>query len=145
VKPFIIAIYALFLFAMISGLVVAFRNSEGLVETDYYRKQGNWFREKTEERRLGLEVQKPASIRKGKNELTVLLTEHGKPLTRAEVQLFVGNVSTSDLDVTTAMRETAPGRYQARVAVPSKGKWLLRLDISTGKLNTSKSWFYDVN
>jgi hypothetical protein len=145
VKPFIIAIYALFLFAMITGLVVAYRNSEGLVEPDYYRKQSGWFQAKTEERRLGLGIEKPASIRKGENDLTFVLTEHGKPLTRAEVQLFIGNVSTSDLDITTAMRETAPGRYQARVAVPSKGKWLLRLDISSGKLNTSKSWFYDVN
>lgn len=144
-KPFIIALYALFLIAMISGLTVAFRNSEGLVETDYYRKQNNWFQAKTEERRLGLEIEKPASIRKGENDLTVLLTEHGKPLTKAGVQLLVGNVSTSKLDVTCAMRETAPGTYQARVTVPSKGKWLLRLDISTGKLNTSRSWFYDVN
>lgn len=144
-KPFIIAIYALFLVAMITGLVAAFRNSEGLVETDYYRKQDSWFQEKTEERRLGLEVEKPASIREGENELTFVLTEHGKPLTHAGVHLFVGNVSTSEHDLATAMRETSPGTYQARVTVPSKGKWLLRLDISTGNLNTSRSWFYDVN
>jgi hypothetical protein len=144
-KPFIIAIYALFLFAMITGLVVAFRNSEGLVETDYYRKQNSWFQEKTEERRLGLEVMKPASIQRGENELTFVLTEHGKPLTHAGVQLFVGNVSTSELDITCTMHETTPGTYQARATVPSKGKWLLRIDITNNKLNTSQSWFYDVN
>lgn len=144
-KPFIIALYALFLFAMISGLTVAFRNAESLVEPDYYQKQNDWFREKTEERRLGLEVRRPESIRQGENELTFVLTEHGKPLQNAAVQLFIGKVQNSGQDVTCAMRETAPGIYQARIAVPSTGKWLVRIDLSSNNLKTSKSWFYDVN
>jgi len=145
VKPFIIALYVLFLFAMASGLTVAFRSNEGLVESDYYRKQNDWFQAKTEERRIGLEIEKPASILPGKNELTFVLTEQGKPLTQARVHLFIGNVSTSKLDVTRAMRETAPGIYKTTLDVPAGGKWLVRLDLSTDKLTTSKSWFYDVN
>jgi hypothetical protein len=145
VKPFIIALYAVFLVAMVTGLTVAFRNAEGLVEPDYYRKQNDWFREKTEERRIGLEIKKPASIRQGDNELTFVLTEHGNPLSHADVKLFVGNVSSKEHDLTCVMRETAPGTYTARVGVPSKGKWLVRMELSAGKLNTSRSWFYDVN
>jgi len=144
VKPFIIAIYALFLFAMISGLVAAFRNADGLVEPDYYLRQSSWFREKTEERRIGLEVRRPASIRTGENELTFVLTEHGNPLTKAAVKLFIGKVQSSGQDVTHAMRETAPGIYKATVDVPARGKWLVRIDLSSNNLTTSKSWFYDV-
>lgn len=144
-KPFIIALYAIFLLAMISGLVVAFRNSEGIVETDYYLKQNSWFQAKAEERRLGLDIERPLSLRKGENDLTFVLTGHGKPLGNAGVKLFAGNVSTSDLDVTCAMHETSPGTYRARLTVPSVGKWLVRIDISINKLKTSRSWFYDIN
>ncbi len=144
-KPFIIALYALFLFAMASGLTVAFRNAEGLVEPDYYLKQNGWFRAKTEERRIGLQVVRPESIRQGENELTFVLTEHGKPLTNAAVKLFIGQVQNSAQDVTFVMRETAPGIYKATVDVPARGKWLVRIDLSSNNLNTSKSWFYDVN
>lgn len=144
-KPFIIGLYAVFIFAMITGLTVAYRNAEGLVEPDYYLKQNDWFRQKGEERQLGLEVKRPESIRQGSNELTFVLTEQGTPLSHADVKLFVGNVSNKEHDLTIAMHETAPGSYRARVGVPLKGKWLVRMDISSGKLNTSRSWFYDVN
>ncbi len=144
-KPFIIAIFALFLVAMITGLTVAFRNAEGLVEPDYYLKQNSWFQEKTAERQLGLEVKRPQSIRLGDNEMTFVLTEHGTPLRNANVRVFIGNVANGDHDLTRAMRETAPGTYVASASVPAKGKWLVRLDLSTPKLNTSRSWFYDVN
>jgi hypothetical protein len=144
VKPFIIALYALFLFAMISGLTVAFRNAEGLVEPDYYLKQNGWFSAKAEERRIGLEVQKPASLRQGENDVTFVLSEQGKPLQNATVRLFIGKVQHSGQDVACAMSETAPGVYRARIAVPSTGKWLVRIDLSANNLNTSKSWFYDV-
>lgn len=144
-KPFIIALCAVFLVAMITGVTVAFRNAEGLVEPDYYLKQNDWFRQKGEERQLGLEVKRPESIRRGDNELTFVLTEQGTPLSHADVKVFVGNVSNKEHDLTIAMRETAPGAYRAQLNVPSKGKWLVRLDLTAPKLKTSRSWFYDVN
>jgi hypothetical protein len=145
VKPFIITLCAVFLVAMITGLTMAFRNAEGLVEPDYYRKQNSWFQEKTAERQLGLEVKRPESIRLGDNEVTFVLTEHGKPLRNARVRVFIGNVASSDHDLTLAMRENAPGTYVATASIPAKGKWLVRLDLSAPKLDTSRSWFYDVN
>jgi hypothetical protein len=144
-KPFIASIYALFLFAMISGVVTAYRNSEGLVEKDYYRKQNDWFMNKTMERRLGLEIGKPESLALGSNRMRVTLSEHGQPLRNAEVHLFIGNVSNSKLDFSCPMREAGPGIYQADAVVPSKGKWLVRIELAANQLNTSRSWFYDVN
>jgi hypothetical protein len=145
VKPFIIALYAIFLVAMISGLMVAYRNAESLVEPDYYRKQHDWFHQKSEERRLDLKVRKPGTLSVGSNEVTFVLTEQGKPLRNARVRLFIGSVSKSDHDLTIAMRETATGVYTATVPVPSKGKWLVRMELDSDKLKTSRSWFYDVN
>jgi hypothetical protein len=145
VKPFIIALYAIFLAAMISGLTVAFRNAESLVEPDYYRKQHDWFRQKGEERRLGLEVRPPAALSVGRNEVTFVLTEQGKPLRNATVRLFIGNVSKSDRDLNLAMRETSPGVYAAAASLPLKGKWLVRMELDSDHLKTSRSWFYDVN
>jgi nitrogen fixation protein FixH len=144
-KPFIAGLFALFIFAMASGIYVAYRDAEGLVENDYYRKQNDWFMEKTEERQLGLEVQKPTSLMRGSNEMTFVLTEHGKPLERADVHLFVGRVSTSAQDLAIPMHETTPGVYTARMVIPASGKWLVRLDLATTNLSTRRLWFYDVN
>jgi hypothetical protein len=143
-KPFIAALYALFIFAMASGIFVAYRNAEGLMESDYYQKGNGWFKAKTEERRLGLEVVKPESISTGSNEVQFTLSEHGKPLRKADVRLFIGNVSTKEHDFACRMQETAPGVYQTRAVVPTKGKWLLRMDLAAAQLNTSRSWFYEV-
>jgi hypothetical protein len=144
VKPFIISIYALFLLAMIIGLTLAFRNAESLVEPDYYRKQNDWFHQKSEEKRLGLDVRPPASLSTGDNEVAFVLTEQGMPLRNARVKLFIGNVSKSDFDLTRPMHETSPGVYAAELSVPSKGKWLVRIELESGQLKTSRSWFYDI-
>jgi hypothetical protein len=144
VKPFIIALYAIFIVAMVIGLTVAFRNAESLVEPDYYRKQHDWFRQKSEERRLGLDVRPPLTLSTGKNRVTFVLTELGKPLSKARVHLFIGNVSKSDLDFDCPMRESSPGVYIAEATVPAKGKWLVRLELDSDHLKTNRSWFYDV-
>jgi len=144
-KLFIAALYGLFLVAMISGIFIAFRTSEGLVESDYYLKQKRWFSQKSEERKRGIGIDPPASIRQGENELTFVLTEGGKPLKNAKIQLFIGNISSKSGDQTCPMHETAPGVYQTKAFVASAGKWLVRLDFESSTLNSSRSWFYDVH
>jgi hypothetical protein len=143
-KPFIAGIFALFLFAMASGMYVAFRDAEGLVETNYFERGNGWFRAKSEERRLGLVIGNPKSLVSGSNELKFTLTEHGKPLSKAQVKLFFGSVSSRALDFSCPTRETEPGVYEARAVVPSRGKWLVRMDLISDPLKTSRSWFYDV-
>ncbi len=143
-KPFIASIFALFLFAMGCGIYVAYHNAEGLVETNYYERGNGWFRTKEQEERLGFSVRKPDSLSAGRNAVRFVLTEHGQPLQQATVKLFVGNVSTPVHDATATMRETSPGVYEADALIPSKGKWLLRMDLAATELKTSRSWFFDV-
>ncbi|NTV02100.1 MAG: FixH family protein [Chlorobiaceae bacterium] len=143
-RTFIAGMFALFLLAMGCGIFFAYRNAEGLVETNYYERGNNWFQAKKEERRIGLEVVKPDSLALGDNRVRLVLRGHGRPLRQADVRLFIGNVSSSAHDLTLPMRETGPGVYEANAVVPSKGKWLLRMDLAAGKLKTSRSWFFDV-
>ena len=143
-KPFIAGIFALFLFAMASGIYVAYRDPDGLVETNYFERGNGWFHAKTEERQLGLEIGNPKSLASGKNELKFTLTEHGRPLRKADVKIFFGSVSSNSLDFSCPTLETEPGVYEARAVVPSRGKWLVRMDLTAAPLKTSRSWFYDV-
>lgn len=143
-KPFIVSLYALFVFAMASGIAVAYRNAEGLVEADYYEKGSSWFRTKQQEQQLGFSVEKPESVALGNNEFTLRLQESDGPLRNAAVKLFIGNVSTAAHDFSVAMKEVAPGVYRARAVMPSQGKWMVRMDLASTQLKTSRTWFYDV-
>jgi nitrogen fixation protein FixH len=143
-KPFIVSLYALFLFAMASGVAVAYRNAEGLMDTDYYEKGSSWFETKQQEQQLGFAVEKPEAISVGGNELTFRLRESAGPLGNAAVKLFIGNVSTKAHDFSVPMQEVSPGVYRAHAVLPSTGKWLVRIDLASTQLKTSRSWFYDV-
>ncbi len=144
IKFLIGGLYLMFFFAMVSGIAVAIRQSEGLVETNYYEKGNGWFLTKAAEQKLGLEIKPPDSLSPGNNDVSIKLTSHGKPLEGAEVKLFVGNVSTSDHDFSAGMRETAPGVYETRTVIPYRGKWLVRMELASKQLKTSRSWFYDI-
>ncbi|HWR00711.1 MAG TPA: FixH family protein [Chlorobaculum sp.] len=144
IKLLIGGLYLLFFVAMVSGIAVAIRQSEGLVETNYYEKGNDWFLSKAAEQQLGLEIRPPESLSPGNNDVRIRLTSHGKPLEGTEVKLFIGNISTSDHDVSSGMRETAPGVYETRAVIPYRGKWLVRVDLAGRQLKTSRSWFYDI-
>lgn len=143
-KPFIIALYVVFVIAMASGLTIAYRTAEGLVEPDYYARQARWFSEKAIERHIGFRVQPPEALARGGNEVTFIVTQRGRPLEKAVVALFIGKVSDKEHDLTIAMREKAPGIYTAQATVPSTGKWLVRMELSNDQLKTTRSWFYDI-
>jgi hypothetical protein len=144
IKIMIGGLYLLFFFAMIFGIAIAFRQNEGLVETNYYEKGNGWFQARATEQRLGFEVIAPASLSLGENDICIRLSLHGKPVEGAEMKLFLGNISTTDRDFSCSMRETAPGVYQAKTLIPFKGKWLVRMDLASSQLKTSRSWFYDI-
>ncbi|NTW51155.1 MAG: hypothetical protein HGB22_01000 [Chlorobiaceae bacterium] len=137
-------LYLLFFFAMVSGIAVAIRQSEGLVETNYYEKGNGWFQAKSLERQIELEVTPPQTISQGNNDISIRLTSHGKPLEGAKVKLFIGNVSSSSQDFSSRMSEPAPGVYETRALIPYKGKWMVRMDLAGNQIKTSRSWFYDV-
>ena len=138
-------LYILFLIAMCSGIYVAFRDSEGLVENNYYEKGERFFQSRASEEKLGIAISRPASLRQGNNNVEIKVTSHGKPLEHALLQLFIGNLSSTAYDVTRKMEEISPGCYQATVSAPFRGVWLLRVDLEgEQQLNTARKWFFSI-
>lgn len=144
-KIFLIALYGLFIFAMASGITIAYRQAEGLVEPDYYEKASAYFTTKAVESSRGLAVAMQDSLRKGSNEVLVRISTHDKPLRNAEVTLFAGNLSNSKYDRTVPMKETEPGSYTTTAAIPFGGVWLIRVDIRKNELQTSRKWFMEID
>ena len=137
--------YPLFFFAMGCGIYVAFRDAEGLVDNNYYENSTRYFQAKANEERLGIEVSKPDSLKKGYNVIRIKATTHGKPLENATLSLFTGNLSTTGYDSTITMRQLSPGIYQATATIPFKGVWLAKVDLrQQQQLITSKKWFFNV-
>ncbi len=144
-KLFFCIMYPLFFFAMGCGIYVAFRDAEGFVDNNYYENSTRYFQAKALEEKLGIEVSKPDSLKKGYNIIRIKATTHGKPLENATLSLFTGNLSSTGYDSTITMREFSPGIYQATAAIPFKGVWLAKVDLrQQQQLITTKKWFFDV-
>jgi nitrogen fixation protein FixH len=144
-KLFFYIIYPLFFFAMGSGIYVAFRDAEGLVDNNYYENSQRYFKAKASEEKLDIAVSKPDSLKKGYNLIRIKATMHGKPLQDGNLSLFIGNLSSTRYDSTITMRQLSPGIYQATPTIPFKGVWLARVDLrQQQQLITSKKWFFEV-
>lgn len=143
-KMFLVALYALFLFAMASGVMIAYRQAEGLVDTDYYEKASAYFTAKAEESSSDLGLTLADSLHKGNNDVQINLSSHGKPLEDAIVKLFLGNLSKKEYDRSLPMQETAPGIYRTAMKIPFDGVWLVRVDIEKKQLKTSRKWFIEL-
>lgn len=137
-------IYGLFvMFAILTTItfVVAFRVNDGFVETNYYEKATGYFSTKEAERAMALSFKLPDGLRAGSNVFSVSLFSGGKPHPGAKLTLYVGNVSNTRFDASYALKEIKPGAYSTRIVIPSAGRWLFRVDVSSGALKTDKSWF----
>ncbi len=144
-KLFFYIIYPLFFFAMGCGIYVAFRDAEGLVDNNYYENSTRYFQAKALEERLGIGVSTPDSLKRGYNIIRIKATTHGKPLQDGALTLFVGNLSTTRYDSSTAMRQLSPGLYQATATIPFKGVWFAKVDLrQQQQLITTKKWFFNV-
>ena len=139
------SLYSLFLFAMASGITIAYRQAEGLVEQNYYEKASGYFSSKATELSSGLSVSLPDSLHKGNNLVQVRLLTHDRPLRHADVTLFVGNLSKKTYDRAKPMNETEPGNYRTNAVIPFSGVWLVRVDIRKDQLQTSRKWFVEIN
>jgi nitrogen fixation protein FixH len=144
-KIFLSILVPLFIAAMGTGIYMAYSREEGLVDENYYEKGRDYFRAKSLEQQLGLAITAGNPLRKGTNDIDISVTSHGKPFEHAALTLFIGNVSTKGFDRTLNMQEQSPGNYHAVAAVPSGGKWLMRVDLEKNSLSTNRKWFYDVN
>lgn len=143
-KIFLYALYTVFLFAMGTGFYVAFKGFEGLVEENYYEKASGYFTTKAMEDSLGLEIILPDLLKKGSNVVEVAVFVQGKPLRRAKVSFFTGNVSESRYDAQHRMTERSPGVYAAKVPIPFSGTWLMKVDVATETIKTSRKWFTEI-
>ncbi len=143
-KIFLYGLYSVFLFAMGMGVYVAYRDAEGLVEENYYEKASGYFSAKKLEDSLSLKIILPDSLKKGDNSVEVSVFARGEPLRRAELTFFTGGMGESRFDATYVMVERSPGVYRANVPVPNAGKWLMRVDLSTSTLKTSRKWFTEI-
>ncbi|NTW83173.1 MAG: FixH family protein [Chlorobiaceae bacterium] len=135
----------LFLIAMGTGIYMAYSRNEGLVEDNYYERSKDFFQSKAIERQLDIAVNPPEKLKRGANEINIRVTSHGKPLEKAALNLFIGNISTTGYDRSMNMKEVSPGNYHTQSAIPFKGIWLVRVDLEKNNLRTSKKWFFDVN
>lgn len=143
-KPFLVTLYAVFLFAMVIGFYVAHRESEALVEDNYYEKATGYFTTRELEDSLGLKILLPDVFRKGENEVIVKLFEQDEPLRGAEVFFSACGVKDDRYDTTLAMTETEPGVYRAGITLPYHGKCLMKVDVATSSINTGRKWFTDI-
>lgn len=143
-KIFLYCLYAVFLFAMGMGFYVAYRDAEGLVEDNYYEKASGYFSAKKLEDSLALKVVLPNSLKKGDNTVEISVFAQGEPLRQAELTFFTGGMGENRFDAEYAMVEHSPGVYRADVPVPFAGKWLMRVDLSTSTIKTSRKWFAEI-
>jgi hypothetical protein len=144
-KPLFLGLYGLFLCAMGMGFYFAYQKAEGLVDSGYYEKASGYFTAKAAEDSLGLVITPPAALKRGENRVSVSLKSSGRPLEKATTRLFIGNVSRTGFDSRYLMRESAPGIYTTTAELPCKGTWLVRLELETPTLKTSKRWFMAID
>jgi nitrogen fixation protein FixH len=143
-KIFLYIVYPVFFFAMGCGIYAANKYAEGLVDSNYYEKSRSFFDVKAAEEKQELAISKPGALKKGSNKIRLSVSSHGRPLERAALTLFVGNLSSTGYDSTLAMQELVPGIYQATADIPFNGVWLVRIDLKQQHLTSSRKWFFDV-
>jgi nitrogen fixation protein FixH len=125
----------------IAFIVTAFKTNPGLVEESYYEKGRDVeknFQKKLEARnRLGWDIrlQTPEEIILGKPTFyTVNIVDRvGMPLQDATVTLQAYRPSDASADSLTTMKNIATGVYQARIALPLKGIWDLKVKVNRGE------------
>ncbi len=143
-KALIYALYVLVIFITVYTGYMAYKVYDGLVEEQYYVKAKNYFKTKRLEEDLGIKVSLKGSFQLGKSMVEIVLTERGKPLRGAIVNVYLGHASTTKYDRACQMKEVQSGVYACNLSIPVKGKWLVRAAIQFGDFKTYRRWFVDV-
>jgi hypothetical protein len=145
IKVFLSILVPLFIVAMGTGIYMAYSLEEGLVDDNYFEKASGYFYSRGIEQQLGLVINPPRAFKQGNNDIKVIVTSHGKPFEHADLTFFIGNISTRAYDRSMKMTECSPGNYHAEAPIPFRGKWLVRVEVSSRNLSTNRKWFFDVN
>jgi len=134
------AVGAAFLLLLAATLYVASRQHEGLVERQYYETASRAFAERELEAREGFTVRVPDRYGVGENRFSAAVATAGGPLRDAQVILTAMRPSGTAQDRRYVLREEAPGRYEASVAFPSPGQWMLSLAVDAGPFRARRLW-----
>lgn len=140
-------IYGLFVFF---GILIAFTIAksahvfDGLVQEHYYESGKGFFRAKEAEQAMGLEFTLPKDASVGANDIRVAVTAKGAPFKGAKAVLYVGSASSPRYDTRYEAVEQQAGIYGARVDIPQKGQWMMRLEFHAEGINTERVWFVQV-
>ncbi len=132
----------------VAFIVTAFKTNPGLVDKNYYEK-GRAVEEHFQERlkarnRLGwdINVQTPSEVVAGKATTfhVNIVDKVGMPLNGAEVTMQAYRPSDASADIKINMDFVTNGIYQARFALPLKGIWDLKVNVTRGddELNISR-------
>ncbi len=144
-KKLIYLVYAIFITLMVVTFYVASGVYDGLVEDHYYIKAKHFFSRKAEEEKKEFSISiAPGRVNSGRNRMRVTLSLDREPLTGAMVIFYTGLISGTEHDGIFIMQETSPGRYETEYSIPSKGRWIFRVEIQSKDLNTERQWFVDV-
>jgi nitrogen fixation protein FixH len=121
-------------FVMNGALIyAAVRTNSGLVANEPYRK-GLHYNERiaAEERQAQLGWAHTLEVKREGGVALVLTDGARRPVTGLKVDMMLGRPATNREDMRIALRESAPGRYEARTTPLAAGSWLVALDARTG-------------
>jgi hypothetical protein len=144
VSKLLAAICALVFILLGASFYFAGKSFDGVVEQDYYRSATRFFTAREEEKRLGFTLSLPSVLPLGRSDFRAGLSVGGAPLKGARVSLVVRGVAAPRAAASYVLDEGEPGIYRSEVLIPSPGRWLLSLDISSPALSTSRTWMTTV-
>ena len=92
----------------------------------------------------GYQVTPETPAQLGPNHWTFTLTQQGAPVTDASVNLLVTREATNQDDQPVGALMGTNGVFTAEVTLPAPGVWLLRLDITVGDLEVTRTHLVEV-
>lgn len=122
-------------------IVTAFKTSPGLVDNKYYEKgrdvEKNFHKKMEARSRLGWDIrlQAPSQIVVGQNHnySVNIVDKVGMPVSDAQVKLQAYRPSDASADIIVPMESVTGGVYQARINLPLKGIWDLKVQVGHGE------------
>jgi nitrogen fixation protein FixH len=119
---------------LMNGVLIwrALSTNAGIVASEPYRK-GLHYNERiaAAERQAALGWKERLDVAQSGSVALVLTDRAGQPVAGLKVDTVLGRPATDREDIRLALREAAPGRYEATTAALGAGNWLVALEART--------------